>query len=68
MKTLIDSHLSGKFKNDYAPNGVSDLKCFHMEGELYCGLSLFLFFNDFYFSCSKHSGFDNFCFSIFILT
>ena len=25
-------------------------------------------FNDFYFSCSKHSGFDNFCFSIFILT
>lgn len=39
MKTLIDSHFSGKFKNDYAPNGVSDLKCFHMEGELYCGLS-----------------------------
>ena len=43
MKTLIDSHLSGKFKNDYAPNGVFDLKYFHMEGELYCGLSLFPF-------------------------
>ena len=43
MKKSIDSHLSGKFKNDYAPNGVFDLKYFHMEGELYCGLSLFPF-------------------------